>query len=96
MTFRLQVNWLVTALPVGQDQGMTLRLRPPTTEDEVPLRRMHDQLAQEGFSFLLAEGPWAEVLGRIERESRGVLEDVRPVPSGPGKRRYWIDASAAR
>lgn len=191
MTFRLQVKWLVTALPVGQDQGMTLRLRPPTTEDEVPLRRMHDQLAQEGFSFLLAEGPWAEVLGRIERESRGVgleegrvpadflvaevdgvpvgrvsirhdlndflleegghvgyavapqfrrrgyatqilresvrrlaalgvdrvlvtcddgniasartiercggvLEDVRPVPSGPGKRRYWIDASAAR
>lgn len=51
---------------------MTLILRPPTVADEQPLRHMHEQLAEEGFIFLLADGPWAHVLGQIERESRGI------------------------
>lgn len=51
---------------------MTLRLRPPTLDDEGPLRRMHEQLAEEGFEFLLADGPWAHVLAQVDRESRGV------------------------
>lgn len=51
---------------------MPLILRPPTVADEAPMRRMHEQLAQEDFQFLLADGPWAHVLAQIERESRGV------------------------
>lgn len=51
---------------------MTLRLRPPTAEDEATLRAMHEQLAREDFEFLLADGPWPHVLAQIERESRGV------------------------
>lgn len=51
---------------------MTLRLRPPTVEDETALRGMHEQLAAEDFEFLLADGPWPHVLAQIDRESRGV------------------------
>lgn len=51
---------------------MPLILRPPTVADEAALRRMHEQLAQEDFQFLLADGPWSHVLAQIERESRGV------------------------
>lgn len=51
---------------------MSLLLRPPTVADEIPLRRMHDQLAAEGFDLLLVDGPWAHVLAQVEQESRGV------------------------
>lgn len=51
---------------------MSLTLRPPTVADEPALRRMHEQLAEEGFQFLLADGPWPHVLAQIEWESRGV------------------------
>lgn len=51
---------------------MPLILRPPTVDDEAPMRHMHDQLAQEGFQLLLADGPWSHVLAQIEWESRGV------------------------
>lgn len=50
---------------------MPLVLRPPTAADEAALRGMHEQLAQEGFEFLLADGPWPQVLAQVERESRG-------------------------
>ena len=50
----------------------SLSLRPPTVADEAAMRRMHEQLAQEGFQFLLADGPWPHVLAQIEWESRGV------------------------
>lgn len=49
-----------------------LRLRPPTVEDEQTLRRMHEQLADEDFQFLLADGPWSHVLAQIDREARGI------------------------
>lgn len=51
---------------------MTLRLRLPTPEDEPALRRMHAQLAEEDFGFLLAEGGWPDILAQIDHEARGV------------------------
>lgn len=51
---------------------MSLSLRPPTVGDETAMRRMHEQLADERFQFLLADGPWPHVLAQIEWESRGV------------------------
>ncbi|MFX0538932.1 GNAT family N-acetyltransferase [Ornithinimicrobium sp. Y1847] len=49
-----------------------LSLRPPTMADEAALRRMHEQLAAESFTFLLADGPWPHILEQIDRESRGI------------------------
>lgn len=60
---------------------MTLRLRPPTVDDEDALRRMHEQLAEEGFTFLLADGPWPHVLAQIDREARGVDLPAGRVPA---------------
>lgn len=60
---------------------MTVRLRPPTVDDETPLRRMHEQLAEEDFQFLLADGPWPHVLAQIEWESRGVGLQEGRVPA---------------
>ena len=37
---------------------MSITLRELRAEDEYVMRRMHAQLGLEGFSFLLAEGPW--------------------------------------
>ncbi|WP_151525912.1 GNAT family N-acetyltransferase [Serinicoccus kebangsaanensis] len=48
-----------------------LTLRPPTSQDERALRGLHEQLAAEGFDFLLADGSWAQVLAQIEREAAG-------------------------
>ncbi|ANS80173.1 Acetyltransferase [Serinicoccus hydrothermalis] len=48
-----------------------LTLRPPTVQDEPALRRMHEQLAAESFDFLLAEGPWAQILAQVQAESEG-------------------------
>lgn len=56
---------------------MTLQLRAPRLEDEAALRRLHAQLQEEDFDFLLAEGEdWGTVLAEIDREARGV--DLRP------------------
>ncbi|WP_298751466.1 GNAT family N-acetyltransferase [uncultured Serinicoccus sp.] len=54
-----------------------LTLRRPTVLDEEPLRRMHEQLAAEDFSFLLAEGTWSEILEQVHREADG-----RDLPAG--------------
>lgn len=48
-----------------------LTLRPPRAGDEAVCRRYHEQLAAEGFSFLLAEGSWEEPLAQVEREAAG-------------------------
>lgn len=48
-----------------------LLLRKPDTADESALRRIHEQLRDENFSFLLSEGSWDEVLASIEREAAG-------------------------
>jgi len=50
---------------------MDLTLRPPTPDDEAACRRLHEQLAPEGFSFLLADGSWDEVLATVTREAAG-------------------------
>lgn len=48
-----------------------LRLRPPTVDDEAVCRRYHEQLTAEGFSFLLADATWEELLAQVEREAAG-------------------------
>lgn len=53
-----------------------LRLRQPRADDEKSLRHIHEQMRPEGFAFLLAEGPWDEVLATIDNEARGV--DLAP------------------
>ncbi|MGF0115171.1 GNAT family N-acetyltransferase [Promicromonospora sp. Marseille-Q5078] len=55
---------------------MALTLRPPRPDDETVLRRMHDRLRADGFTFLQHEGPWDEVLAAVRRESLG--EDLAP------------------
>lgn len=55
---------------------MNLVLRPPTLRDEASARRLHEQLDADGFTFLLAEGTWPEILAQLDREARGV--DVNP------------------
>jgi predicted acetyltransferase len=50
---------------------MTLILRPPTVDDEPALRRLHVELAAEGFTFLLADGTWDEMLATFRREASG-------------------------
>ncbi|WP_298889513.1 GNAT family N-acetyltransferase [uncultured Serinicoccus sp.] len=54
-----------------------LTLRPPTARDEAALRAMHEQLAVEGFTFLLAEGTWPQVLAQLQQEADG-----RDLPAG--------------
>lgn len=55
---------------------MTLTLRPPRLDDEAALRRMHDQLAPDGFTFLQHGGTWEQVIAAVRRESLG--EDLAP------------------
>ncbi|MCK0117561.1 GNAT family N-acetyltransferase [Isoptericola sp. S6320L] len=50
---------------------MPLTLRPPRPDDETALRRLHVELAADGFTFLLADGTWDEVLAQVRRESAG-------------------------
>ncbi|MGO0575346.1 GNAT family N-acetyltransferase [Ornithinimicrobium panacihumi] len=50
---------------------MPVTLRPPTPADETVLRRMHTQLAKDGFEFLFGPEPWDEFLAQVARESRG-------------------------
>ncbi|PWD52299.1 GNAT family N-acetyltransferase [Serinibacter arcticus] len=47
-------------------------LRPPTGTDEVVLRRIHEQLRADGFTFLLADGDWPVLLAQVQREADGV------------------------
>lgn len=53
-----------------------LILRSPRGDDEAELRRIHEQMRAEGFTFLLVDGTWDEVLATIEREARGVDLDA--------------------
>jgi len=55
---------------------MPVLLRPPRHDDEMTLRRMHAQLLEDGFTFLLADGDWADVLETFRREAHG--EDLAP------------------
>lgn len=50
---------------------MSMVLRELRPDDEHVMRRMHNQLSAEGFSFLLAEGTWDVVLRTVAQESRG-------------------------
>ncbi|GAA1164248.1 GNAT family N-acetyltransferase [Ornithinimicrobium humiphilum] len=50
---------------------MSLVLRPPTVDDEEPLRALHAELLPEGFEVLLAEGTWSEILAQVRREAEG-------------------------
>lgn len=54
-----------------QNQSMLVLLRPPTIDDEQALRRLHEELAEEGFDFLLAQGEWAQILAQVAREAAG-------------------------
>lgn len=61
-----------------------LRLRPFDVDDEVAATRAHEELAAEGFTFLLDRDrvdTWAEYLTLLDRQHRG--RDPRPdrVPS---------------
>ncbi|WP_278236048.1 GNAT family N-acetyltransferase [Isoptericola sp. AK164] len=55
---------------------MPMVLRPPHPDDEAALRRIHAEMLDEGFSFLLAEGTWDEILDRVARDAAG--EDLPP------------------
>ncbi|MFC7876316.1 GNAT family N-acetyltransferase [Isoptericola sp. NPDC057391] len=55
---------------------MPLTLRPPRHDDETALRRMHDQLAADGFTFLQHDGTWDDILAVVAREARG--DDLAP------------------
>ncbi len=60
---------------------MDLTLRPPTPDDEAACRRLHEQLTAEGFSFLLADGTWDEILKTVRKEHEGVRLRPRHVRS---------------
>jgi predicted acetyltransferase len=51
-----------------------LRLRPFRPEDEASARRAHEDMAPEGFPFLLgyrADEPWVEFMARQDAHRRG-------------------------
>lgn len=50
---------------------MTVHLRAPHQSDEADLRRLHAQLQDDNFDFLLSQGNWDDILSEIEREARG-------------------------
>jgi predicted acetyltransferase len=50
---------------------MPMTFRPPRPDDEAVLCRMHAELEAEGFTFLLAEGTWDEMLEQLRREAAG-------------------------
>jgi predicted acetyltransferase len=63
----------------------SVRLRPLAVADEEQARQAHEELAQEGFSFLLdlRDGePWPAYLDRLDKVRRGV-----DVPEG------WVPAT---
>ena len=58
-----------------------LRLRPLRVEDEAEARAAHEELAADGFTFLLdwdPAAPWTEYINMLERRRRGLdLPDDR-------------------
>ena len=63
---------------------MTLRLRPLSLDDETDARAAHDELAPEGFSFLLDWDPderWAWYLEKLHRRRHGLGIPADRVPA---------------
>ena len=60
---------------------MPLTLRPPTEADEAALRKMHAQLAEEGFDFLLSDALWPEFLAQAQRYAEGIDLPADRVPA---------------
>ena len=66
-----------------------LLLRPLRVEDEAPARAAHEELAADGFDFLLAqrreegaaEETWAEYVARLEDQRHGRRLDPGFVPA---------------
>lgn len=56
----------------------SLTLRDPAPGDEAQAREAQEELAAEGFDFLLggADGSWADYLAKVERDRAGV--DLAP------------------
>lgn len=81
---------------------MTVHLRAPRPSDEANLRRLHAQLQDENFDFLLSQGNWDDVLSEFEREARGtelgpgrvraefLVAEVQGVPVGRVSIRYSL------
>ncbi|MGO4957182.1 GNAT family N-acetyltransferase [Luteococcus sp. Sow4_B9] len=59
-----------------QPAASNLVLRKPTPADEQPVANLHRQLEADEFSFVLASGPWLQILEWIARESAG--DDLPP------------------
>jgi hypothetical protein len=76
-----------------------LRLRPLRVTDEQQSRQAREELAREGFSFLLdlQDGePWPAYLDRMDKLQRGVELQAGWVPatfSSPRPRDSWTGAS---
>src|SRR5690348_5006470 len=61
-----------------------LRLRPLRPGDEITARAAHDELAGEGFEFLLdwrGDRRWSEYIQRLEQFRRGLEIPVARVPA---------------
>lgn len=59
---------------MGTTPSIEVRLRPLRLEDEEPARHSHEELAAEGFDFLLRfdpEGSWASFVARLAANRRG-------------------------
>lgn len=81
---------------------MTVHLRAPHQSDEADLRRLHAQLQDDNFDFLLSQGNWDDILSEIEREARGtelapgrvraefLVAEVYGVPVGRVSIRYSL------
>lgn len=55
---------------------MTLTLRLPGPADEADCRRLHRELAADGFAFLMVDGTWAEICLAARKEHEGI--DIAP------------------
>ncbi|MCR6032908.1 GNAT family N-acetyltransferase [Nocardioides sp. zg-579] len=61
-----------------------LRLRPLRTDDEAEALRAHEELAADGFEFVLGWSPertWADLLAQYERERVGLALPEGRVPA---------------
>lgn len=61
-----------------------LRLRPVRLEDEVAVRAAQEELRREGFEFLHGlddRTTWAELVARLEHQTRGEELEPRWVPT---------------
>ncbi|MDR2293642.1 MAG: GNAT family N-acetyltransferase [Microbacterium sp.] len=55
---------------------MTMALRLPGPADEADCRRLHEELAKDGFEFLQQRGSWDEICAAVRHEHEGI--DVAP------------------